>query len=189
MSIRYAITQSKHKALNLERSKPRHQYMLGSDQVKKAALLKKNLGVLGDSKSNTNQQCVLSVKKVNGVCIRRSVAAGWGRWSLLLIQHWGHTWSDVQCWAHQHKRDTELLERVRKRASKMNERLEHPSPKGRLKEQRLFSLEKRMNDQVNHIHGNKYLEMHRGWNQALFSGAQWQDNRQWAPSDTQIFTL
>lgn len=38
----------------------------------------------------------------------------------------------------------ELLERVQERASKMNERLEHLCHKGWLKEQRLFSLEKRM---------------------------------------------
>lgn len=41
------------------------------------------------------------------------------------------------------------------------------------------------NDQVNCIHGYKYLKVHRGWNQALFSGAQLQDKRQWAQSDIQ----
>lgn len=53
--------------------------MLGADQLKSSFAKKELEGVLGDAKLNMSQQCVLSVKKVNGACIRRSVAADGGR--------------------------------------------------------------------------------------------------------------
>jgi len=107
----------------------------------------KDLGVLGDEKLDISHQCVLVAQKASCVlgCIKRSVASR-AREGILplcpaLVRHPRE--SCVQLWSPQHKKDMELLEQVRSRATKMIRGLEHLSYEDRLRELRLLSLEKK----------------------------------------------
>ncbi|GAB0179219.1 mitochondrial enolase superfamily member 1 [Grus japonensis] len=70
------FNKGKCNVLHLERNKPRHQYMLGVDQLE-SSLAEKDLGVLVDTKLNVSQQCALAAKRSDGVlgCFRDSVAS------------------------------------------------------------------------------------------------------------------
>ena len=93
--------------------------------------MEKDLGVLVDKKLDMSQQCALVSQKANSIlgCTERGVACREGEvvvpiYSALVRPHLEYCF---QAWSPQHKKDSELSERVQRRTTEMIRGQEHLS--------------------------------------------------------------
>ncbi|PKU33391.1 hypothetical protein llap_16305 [Limosa lapponica baueri] len=138
------FNKAKFKVLHLGWDNTPYQCRLEDEGIESSPV-EKDLGILVDEKLDMSQQCELTAQKANCIlgCIKRSMGIRSREVPLSPVLVTPHLEYCVQLWSSQHRKDMDLLQHIRRRATKMMGGMECLCYEDKLRELPLFSLKKR----------------------------------------------
>src|SRR5579864_8235140 len=132
--------------LHMGRNNKEVVYKMGTNEIK-VSTQEKDLGVIVDKSGKPSEQCIVAVKKANGIfgMIKRNIKFKSKNVIVKLYKSLVRPRLEycIQAWSPHLRKDIDMMERVQRRATRLIEGFKDVSYDDRLEQMGLISLEKR----------------------------------------------